>query len=512
MAQSQYIDTNNIEGEGDDRFDFEKWIQQNKFDTIKDVFLSQNMNTLHSLKIDNPRFGQLMAHPIMLQNSQLIPRVVDAIKSLQLQYNGQSDQSETYFLNQQESKIFEEIEEYKAEMIQLHHETKQMQQNISSEMIRKNKQITSIDNELKSNFQLLREKIDEKEKMLNSCIKQYQTDLHRKAQTINQTILNYQRTLNLELEYFTNKDVFCKDIIKKFSKNNKKQREKELVQNRNMLQQHYKNVTLSNRKQNRQISDNINNLKNSQCEFIFNNDNILNELMNFQIETKEPKKPNDTWICAACTFINDKDLSVFPCKMCGKNLSIENIEFKESENVQNIKFKFTICGKYGKIRKNGTICSTSGGLGGFLNLYAGTRNVPFTSNYSISNGIKQWTIKCNKLNWKGYSKKIGVVSNPQKASKGEEMYMYQLGSHAYYDGQKGTITINMLEKITNLPKWKPGDKITVQLDCVKWIIRFLVNGKFVGQAELEDKNKTYFPAINCYIKVDANDNSEFQLC
>ena len=68
--------------EGSGAFDFEKWITRNGFQSIKDVFIEKDMNTLNTLTMENKNFSTLVSDYLVLQNTDVIPKSIAAMQEL----------------------------------------------------------------------------------------------------------------------------------------------------------------------------------------------------------------------------------------------------------------------------------------------------------------------------------------------------------------------------------------------------------------------------------------------
>ena len=75
--------TNN-ESSSRSNFDFDAWINDKSFISIKDAFISNKMTTIDTLNCNSTNFGGLM-QSICSKNPQMIDKVIKALQSLQIE-------------------------------------------------------------------------------------------------------------------------------------------------------------------------------------------------------------------------------------------------------------------------------------------------------------------------------------------------------------------------------------------------------------------------------------------
>ena len=122
MALGLLENTLNEGQEGDSSFNFGAWINENGFESIKDVFIDNDMCTLNTLSMTNDNFGKLMSDPRILSTAQLIPSIVSALQSLDSLR--ETEKTKFVFMNEKETQILRQLKEYEYKSINDKYENK----------------------------------------------------------------------------------------------------------------------------------------------------------------------------------------------------------------------------------------------------------------------------------------------------------------------------------------------------------------------------------------------------
>eukprot|EP01083_Nonionella_stella_P241485 843293_1 len=104
MATFQVHTSDQGENEDEDTFNFDKWLSNNKLNSIKDLLIKHNLTTKATITMGSNEFRNLMSDPQLLIKAQttndLIPTVLSAIQKLT--QNNSKSKSKVIVITEQE--------------------------------------------------------------------------------------------------------------------------------------------------------------------------------------------------------------------------------------------------------------------------------------------------------------------------------------------------------------------------------------------------------------------------
>ena len=111
---------NDAEGE-DETFNFDKFMQQNGLNQVKDIFIKYDLNTLNNLDMNSPNFVKFMSDTGMMTKQHLIPKILQSILSLQQLRKQQAvrptARTQLVFMSDKERNVFAKTQKYVQDLL-----------------------------------------------------------------------------------------------------------------------------------------------------------------------------------------------------------------------------------------------------------------------------------------------------------------------------------------------------------------------------------------------------------
>eukprot|EP01084_Bolivina_argentea_P196211 336384_1 len=234
MANQVLNETSATGEEGNKAFNFNQWITKHGLTAIKNAFIERDMNTLNTINmVDNKNFAALMSDYRVLQNTDLIPKIIGAIQSLEVLRNKQ-DKTKLVYMTKNENIILQQINKYVKNMDQLKDEFKTMNDEYENKKVNnKNKinqyqiicqsQLDNITEKIAIHIAKLHEIIAKREQKLKSIVNAYKKQVgdvtikHKQTVTVlDSTVNNLHKMINDEKKHFEEEIISCKNVIKTY--------------------------------------------------------------------------------------------------------------------------------------------------------------------------------------------------------------------------------------------------------------------------------------------------------
>ena len=82
---SQVVTSN--EGENENQFNFDAWIDKWDLSEIKELFIKHNVTTTSTLQLTSTEFQSLMTDPSLFTKSNEIPKIMNAMQTMSFSNN-----------------------------------------------------------------------------------------------------------------------------------------------------------------------------------------------------------------------------------------------------------------------------------------------------------------------------------------------------------------------------------------------------------------------------------------
>eukprot|EP01083_Nonionella_stella_P293130 996858_1 len=202
--------------EGEGNFNFDKWIANNKLTAIQDLFIQHGATNLSVLTTTSPQFKSLLMDPKLLQQSHLLPLIMDALHRIPDNSDSQYSNPSYIIVSEDEHATINEMQKHIAYLDQTKAKLSELQtaysKNKSNFHELQTSQINSVKAQINEYFTKIRDATNRRQQMLLNRLNADEDD--HKQQKLQNILSDLFDRIEAEKQYIASALSDCKNIIK----------------------------------------------------------------------------------------------------------------------------------------------------------------------------------------------------------------------------------------------------------------------------------------------------------